>query len=199
MAIRYVLWDFGDTLVDQDWMLTPPDDYPGWPEAWAEAARGKLEVDWYVNKLTCEDIARRVSELLGIEMSATMAHIRSCCSNIRFFEETLKTALACPLPRAIVTVNPDVFTRFVVPKYRLAEHFPVIVTSWEEGTVDKATLCARAMERLGGVSAHADTLLIDNNEDAVRDWRLAGGQGYVYRGESQFVFDLETQLAELTV
>ena len=36
MTIRHVLWDFGDTLVDQDWMLRPPEAYPNWPQAWVE-------------------------------------------------------------------------------------------------------------------------------------------------------------------
>ena len=39
MATLCLLWDFGDTLVYRDWMLTPPEAFPDWPEAWVEAAR----------------------------------------------------------------------------------------------------------------------------------------------------------------
>lgn len=198
MAIRYVLWDFGDTLVDQDWMLRAPEAFPKWPQAWAEVARGKSENAWYVNDVTCEDIAQGVSKILGMPMSATMDHISHCCSNIRFFDAPLKTAQQSVLQQAIVTVNPDVFTRYVVPNYRLDELFPVIVTSWEEGTVDKPVLCARAVQRLGGQDAHEEALLIDNNEDAVRGWVQAGGQGYVFRGETKFVADLGSSLRGIT-
>ena len=198
MTIRYVLWDFGGTLVDQDWMLRPPKAFPDWPQSWIEAARGDLENAWNLGDVKCEDIAQRVSNLLGMPLSVTMDHIRHCCSNIRFFDAVLKSAEDCLLQQAIVTVNPDVFTRYVVPFHRLDKLFAVIVTSWQEGTVNKAALCARAVQRLGGGSKHGDALLIDNIEDNVRDWKRAGGQGYVFRGETQFVADLRSSLSELT-
>ena len=62
--------------------------------------------------------------------------------------------------------------------------------------MDKAALCATAVQRLGGRD-HGEALLIDNNEDAVRDWERAGGRGYVFRGETQFVADLQSSLSEL--
>ena len=197
MSLRFVLWDFGDTLVDQDWMLRAPEGFPDWPQAWVEAARGEDEDAWYLNEVSCEDIARRVSGLLGMPPAATMDHIRHCCLNVRFFDAVLKAAQDCSLAQAIVTVNPDVFTQYVVPRYRLDALFPVIVTSWQEGTVDKAALCATAVQRLGG-SEHAEALLIDNSEDAVRDWQRAGGRGYVFRSETRFVADLESSLSELS-
>jgi len=198
MTIRYVLWDFGDTLVDQDWMLRPPETFPDWPQAWVEVARGDLEHAWNLGDVTCEDIAQRVSNLLGMPLPATMDHIQYCCSNIRFFDAVLNTARDCLLPQAIVTVNPDVFTKYVVPFYRLDELFPVIVTSWQEKTENKTALCARAVQRLGGRSEYGNVLLIDNIEKYIRDWEQAGGQGYVFRGETQFVADLKLNLRELT-
>ena len=196
MTLRYVLWDFGDTLVDQDWMLTAPEGYPDWPEAWCEAARGDTADAWYRNELSCEDIARRVSESLGMPLADTMNHIRRCCGDLRFFERPWKFAQACALPQAIVTVNPDLFSRYVVPAYELDQVFSVLVTSWEAKTVDKAELCSQALERLGGGSPD-EALLIDNLEDNVRGWERAGGIGYVYRGEAQFVLDMAGGLGGL--
>lgn len=196
MTLRYLLWDFGDTLVDQDWMLQAPEGYSGWPRAWTEVARGDDEEAWYRNEVTCEQIAQGVSDSLGMPLASVMKHIQHCCTKVDFFEACMKAVRDSKLPQAIVTVNPDVFTRFVVPHYRLDELFPVIVTSWEEGTVDKATLCARALERLGG-RKNEEALLIDNNEEAVQGWKQAGGQGYLYRGEARFVADLESSLCEI--
>ncbi len=194
MTLRCILWDFGNTLADEDWMLRPPDAFPNWPEAWVEVARGASEEAWYVNEVTCDDIAQEVSALLGMPLSAVHKHIRHCCSNVLFFDASLRAAQESDLKQAIVTVNPDVFTNYVVSHYRLDEVFPVIVTSWEEGTVDKAALCAKAVRRLGGLWKHEEALLIDNNEDAVRDWEEAGGQGYVFRGETQLIADFASSL-----
>ena len=177
MAIRCILWDFGDTLVHQDWMLTPHHAFPDWPKAWIEAARGDLQEPWMLGEVTCEDIASRVSTLLDRPLSETMAHIRHCCRSVRFFDAAIGAARQCSLPQAIVTVNPDVFTRFVVPNYQLDALFPVIVTSWQEHTLDKAELCARALARLDGTVGHDEALLIDNIEPNVRAWEAGRGLG----------------------
>lgn len=36
MAPAVLLWDFGDTLVDERWMLRAPATCPTWPTAWSE-------------------------------------------------------------------------------------------------------------------------------------------------------------------
>jgi beta-phosphoglucomutase-like phosphatase (HAD superfamily) len=197
MALRCVLWDFGNTLVDQDWMLTPHQAVAEWPEVWTAVARSDLEATWCLGEMTCEDMAHRISEQIGLSVADTMAHIRYCCSNIRFFEAAIGAARRCSLPQAIVTVNPDVFTRFVVPHYQLDALFPVIVTSWQERTLDKAELCARAVARLNETLGHDEALLIDNIEPNVRAWEAGGGVGYVFVGEAQFAADLQTTLQEV--
>ena len=197
MAIRCVLWDFGDTLVHQDWMLTPHDAFPDWSRVWIEAARGDLQEPWMLGEVTYEDIASRVATLLDTSLSETMAHIRHCCHGVRFFDAAIGAARRCSLPQAIVTVNPDVFTRFVVPHYQLDAMFPVIVTSWQEHTLDKADLCARAVERLEHRIEPGEALLIDNIEANVRAWEESGGLGYVFVGDAQFAVDLKSVLREL--
>jgi beta-phosphoglucomutase-like phosphatase (HAD superfamily) len=98
MTARCILWDFGDTLVDQDWMLTPPEAFPDWPKAWVEAARGELEKPWCLGEVTYEDIADRVATLLGMPLADTLDHIRRCCTNIRFFDAAVAAARRCSLP-----------------------------------------------------------------------------------------------------
>ena len=103
----------------------------------------------------------------------------------------------CALPQAIVTVNPDVFTNYVVPAFRLDEMFPVIVASWQEKTTDKVALCEEALRNFGQAIKRSEALLIDNIPENVRDWEASGGRGYVFRGEQQFTTDLASHLKEL--
>jgi phosphoglycolate phosphatase-like HAD superfamily hydrolase len=197
MEIQCVLWDFGNTLADQDWLMKAPKGYPLWPQAWNAAARGENESPRFTNEIGCDQVAEQVSALLGMPYPRVMAHIRDCCCNIDFFDSVLETASNCPLPQAIVTLNPDVFSRYVIPAYQLDQVFPVIVTSWEEQTVDKSALCALALERLGGELDIAHALLVDNLESNVRQWREAGGAGYLFRGTGSFSQDLESLLSTL--
>jgi phosphoglycolate phosphatase-like HAD superfamily hydrolase len=199
MTTRCILWDFGGTLADQNWMLMPPDEFPDWPKAWREVARGELEEPWCLGKVTCEDIANRIAELLKMPKADTMDHIRRCCSNVRFFDAVMATARDSSLPQAIVTVNPDVFTNYVVPHYQLDELFSVIVASWQEGTTDKAELCARAVKRLGKGFGSGEAFLVDNIEANVRAWEARGGHGYVFVDNNQFAADLQTVLREMTM
>ena len=85
MAVRCVLWDFGDTLVDQDWMLNAPDEYPKWSDAWVAVARGELEEAWNLGHVDCDMVASRVAKRLGMSLADAVAHIQLCCSRIRFF------------------------------------------------------------------------------------------------------------------
>ena len=199
MAIRGVLWDFGNTLADQDWLLRPSPTLPGWGEAWIEVARGADEEAWYRGELTSEEIATKVAGRLAAPTEAVLAHMKECCAHISFFPASLSTAELCPLPRAIVTVNPDLFTRWVVPTHSLTELFPTIVTSWKEGTNDKGSLCARAIERWDGPREPSEALLIDNSEEAIESWASRGGRVYHYRGGAALEADLQGELRELLV
>ena len=81
------------------------------------------------------------------------------------------------------TINPDIFTRWIVPNYRLADLFDVIVTSWEMGTLEKSDLCEEAIQRLGGIEDKTKALLIDNREDNVLSWKKRGGSSYHFRSD----------------
>jgi beta-phosphoglucomutase-like phosphatase (HAD superfamily) len=122
---------------------------------------------------------------LGIAADAAMAHIQARCRDVRFFEHAWAAARARTRPQAIVTLNPDLFTRFVSPTYRLDSVFDVIVTSWQEHTRYKASLCEIALERLGGEDP-SEALLIDNIDANVDAWRARGGQAYWFRGDEEF-------------
>jgi FMN phosphatase YigB (HAD superfamily) len=191
---RYLLWDFGDTLVDQRWMWPSPDGVAGWTERYAALADTDLDDHWNLGEITTEELLAEFAAELGCDAALLMAHCVDRCRDLRFYEHAWAAARAHSLPQAIVTVNSDGFSRFVAPSYALESTFDAIVTSWQEHTLDKAQLCAIALARLGGTDP-AEALLIDNIEANVDAWRARGGQGYVFRGDEEFARDDPLRLA----
>jgi len=58
----------------------------------------------------------------------------------------------------------------------LAARFDAIVTSWQEGTANKADLCQIALSRLPGAFKPQECLLIDNKRENVAAWERRGGR-----------------------
>jgi FMN phosphatase YigB (HAD superfamily) len=162
-----------------------PDGVAAWTDWYLALTSGETGARWELGEMTTEELAAILAAELGIAAGSVIAHIQSRCGDLRFFEHAWAAARARTLPQAIVTLNPDVFTRFVSPNYQLESVFDVIVTSWEEQTRDKARLCEIALERLGG-SDRATALLIDNIEANVDAWRALGGQAYWFRSDEEF-------------
>jgi FMN phosphatase YigB (HAD superfamily) len=183
--VRYLLWDFGDTLVDQRWMWPSPEGVPGWTARYQALADSDLDTRWCVGEATSEGLAAVFASELGCTPDVLLAHMEQRCGDVQFFENAWAAARAHTRPQAIVTVNSDVFSRFVVPKYELDSVFDAIVTSWEEHTMDKARLCEIALERLGG-SNPTEALLIDNIEENCDAWRALGGQSYLFVSDEGF-------------
>jgi hypothetical protein len=98
----------------------------------------------------------------------------------------MKAVRPCALPQAIVTINPDMFSDCVIPNYQLDKMFETIVTSWEEGTLDKSDLCDIALARLDGVAERSAALLVDNRIENVERWRARGGVAYHFTGDAAF-------------
>ncbi len=195
--IRCVLWDFGDTLADERWLLAAPDDLPNWTQAWLDVVKGGLAAPWALGKIGLRDVAGEVGRRLCIPVEDVVEHAQSRCTQVRFFERPLEVARRSSLPQAIVTVNPDIFSEYLVPYYKLDEIFDAIVTSWQEGTADKGELGLIALQRIAGQIRPRETLLIENKRKNVDAWRSKGGQAYLFSGEEQFDLDLRSTLAEL--
>jgi FMN phosphatase YigB (HAD superfamily) len=116
------------------------------------------------------------------------------CSRIAFYPG-INTALDRRRARgglqAIVTVNPDLFS-MIIDTYDLASRFDAIVTSWEIGTTDKVAICRAACEKVGCLPQ--ESALIDNVAANVEGWIEAGGAGYVFRSDEQFIQDARARL-----
>ena len=183
--VRYLLWDFGDTLVDQRWMWPSPVGVPGWTALYQALPDTDLDTSWNIGETTTEELLAAFAAELGCNPELLMTHTEQRCGELQFFEHAWAAARAHARPQALVTVNSDGFSRFVVPRYDLDSVFDAIVTSWEEHTMDKARLCEIALDRLGGHDP-AEALLIDNMEANVEAWRALGGQAYLFVGDDEF-------------
>jgi phosphoglycolate phosphatase-like HAD superfamily hydrolase len=193
-VVRALLWDFGDTLVDERWMLTAPTSCPAWADAW-NAVMALHADDWNVGRMKEADIFRALSDATGLSEHEVAAHARQCCASVAFHARTFSIVRERRLPQALVTVNPDLFVERVAKQYDLASHFDAVVVSAVEGTADKTALCDVALDRLGLRGDRAAGLLIDNRKDLVDAWTRAGGSGYWYRGDEAFAADPPSVLA----
>jgi hypothetical protein len=193
-----VLWDFGDTLVDERWLYRPPTGWPSWTEDWADVMRVHAD-GWNDGTVSRADIFTAMAQQSGIPSDEVERHARRCCTHLEPYETAWRIAAERHRPQAIVTVNPDLFGDWIVPAYDLSTTFDTIVISAVERTVDKTALCTIALERLGHRLGYtpdrADALLIDNRLDLVEDWRAAGGSAYWFRSDAQFAADV-TDLLE---
>ena len=182
MAIRAILWDFGNTLADERFMHAPLDGAPDWSPVFRGIHRTGLVEKWNLGQITSNDVAVSLAAELEIEPSRIVAHMRECCRNIHFYPVVMDLVANCAAPQAIVTINPDIFTEVIVPTYDLSAKFPAIVTSWQEGTLSKADLCEVAMGRLDRSLRLPECVLIDNKLENVLEWRARGGAAYHFDG-----------------
>jgi beta-phosphoglucomutase-like phosphatase (HAD superfamily) len=187
--VRFLLWDFGDTLVDERFLWTCPRGVPDWSETYRTLAGGAFGTRWNCGTAGFDELVAEMSARLGMVPEAVLAHARRCCAELRFLEHAWTAASERALPQAIVTVNPDLFRDLIVPHYQLDGIFDVIVVSAEEGTDDKTDLCTIAATQLG-CHDPSQALLIDNIEANVDGWRSRGGAAYWFRGDDVFASQL---------
>jgi len=188
-----LLWDFGDTLVDERWMLRAPAEYRGWPSAW-RAVMATHADDWNVGRVSERDVFRALHARTGLGVDAIEQHAAECCRSIRFHPFAWQVATERRLPQALVTVNPDLFVSRVAATYDLGQYFDAVVVSCVEGTDDKTALCEIALDRLGFTGPRSAALLIDNRQDLTDGWRQSGGAAYWYRDDAALAADLPTLL-----
>jgi phosphoglycolate phosphatase-like HAD superfamily hydrolase len=188
-----LLWDFGDTLVDEGWMRRPPEHFPGWESVWVEVM-AELAGGWDDGSVTDAEVFDAMAARTGLTVAAVESHARACCTGIDFHPHAWRVARERRLPQALVTVNPTMLDRWIVPHYGLASMFDAVVVSALEGTTDKPELCHRALARLGYDGPRSQALLIDNRRDVVEAWTAAGGAGYWFRGDDQFARDVDELL-----
>ncbi|PCJ21000.1 MAG: hypothetical protein COA96_15395 [SAR86 cluster bacterium] len=189
-----VLWDFGDTIADQGWMLKSLPDVPNWSELFVEKVwNGAWGQSWFKGELSSIQLSELLSELVDLEAGKIFEHMELCSRDIVFFKNAFFAVKELNFPQAIVTVNPDLFSSVVEEEYSLQSYFDTIVTSWEQKTLDKSVLCDKAMSMLGSTN-RKKALLIDNIEENIKHWELMGGRGYHFQNDELFGYEMSSLL-----
>ncbi len=97
-----------------------------------------------------------------------------------------------------MTVNPDIFSKVIVPVCGFETDSDAIVTSWEEGTIDKVTLNKIAIGRMNLCCQNSEAILIDNKRSNIEDWIAVGGAGYLYTDDATFARDVSAGVEALS-
>lgn len=188
MSIRAILWDFGGTLADETWMLTPLAGDGAWAELYSDVLDSNaLRQRWSDGEASTADVVEALAQRSGKPGGAILAHMQACSRNLNFYPKVVGLVERTTLPQALVTVNPDIFTEVVAPHYRLANRFDVIVTSWQEGSSDKGLLCEIARLWLDPSLKPAECLLVDNLQVNIDAWIARGGVGLRFTGEDDLL------------
>jgi hypothetical protein len=169
VSISVLLWDFGDTLVDEGWMLRAPMGCPTWESSWADVMTD-LPDDWNVGAVTSNVAFQALASRTGMSAEDAEGHARVCCQEIEFHPWTWLYVEERRRPQALVRVNPDLFLDFVVPLHDLTAVFELIIVSATEHCADKVELCEVALARLDFAGDRTEALLVDNRPDLVRAW-----------------------------
>ena len=183
-----LLWDFGDTLVDERWMRRPPPECPDWDDVWTAVMAEHADA-WNDGSLDDAGVFAALADRAGMTAAAVEAHALACCTDLAPYPTAWRVAAERRRPQALVTVNPRLIETWIVPHYDLAPVFDVIVVSANEGTADKTALGDLALARLGYDGPRERALLVDNRRDLVDAWTATGGAGYWFRGDEQFATD----------
>jgi FMN phosphatase YigB (HAD superfamily) len=193
LMVSVVLVDFGNTLANETFMWHDDQAFADWTTHYGPVAR-RLANEWECGTTTTDDLATAIAASANRPSQEVRAHIALLCSRIAFYPG-INTALdrrrARGALQALVTVNPDLFS-IIVDTYDLRSRFDAIVTSWEIGTTDKVEICQAACDEIG--CSPQDSALIDNIAANVEGWIEAGGGGYVFRSDGQFIHDVEAGL-----
>lgn len=192
--IECLLWDFGDTLCNEQFIWSSG---PEWMEVYETFDDDGLGAQWSLGAIDTRTFAEVLAERMNRSPAFIVQHMTECCRAIQFFDRTYEFFRSRHLPQAIVTVNPDLFSDVIVPVCGFRNDCDVIVTSWEEHTVDKRILNKLAIERLGIECGNQAALLIDNKRSNIDDWIGVGGAGYHHVGDERFAMDVSSGIDAL--
>jgi hypothetical protein len=180
-TVRYLLWDFGDTLSvwrgSPEWMAAYNSD--GWEE---------IGSFWSIGEIGTNEVMTHLAERLNISGPEVYAYLMRV-DLFDFFPFTYEFYISKHLPQSMVTVNPPLFRQMAIA-LGLDEVSDSIVISGEEGTIDKGVLCEIALQRMGVECTNDQVLLIDNKQSNLDAWSARGGVGYHYTSDTAFQRDV---------
>jgi FMN phosphatase YigB (HAD superfamily) len=145
---------------------------------------------WMSGHIKTPDIAGYLSPHLQIPAPDIAAALRQGCRDFVLHPAIWQFAQAARNAgkrTALVTINMDVFSEEVVSALGLHEVFEVIVNSADHRELDKSRLWPIAFESLATGMTYTNSLLIDDNIHAVRQFTSAGGNAYQYTDDASFL------------
>jgi len=177
-----ICWDFGDTLVDQNFMRVAPPDVPEWTTAY-ERVRARTDQGdrWDVADSTMRELAVLVADEIGISRARAWRQLAHNLTTIDWYPEVreLVERLDGQVLQAIVTVNPHEFWAMAVA-CGMHEMFDCIVTSADVDSLSKVVMVEEARSMLGLPPGLDTTLLVDNMAHNIDEFEAAGGQGWLF-------------------
>ncbi|MEM7515542.1 MAG: HAD family hydrolase [Planctomycetota bacterium] len=198
--IDLVCWDFGDTLVDEQFMRIPPRGCDGWAESYNEvlAENEDLVRAFDLGRASINDLISPLAERVELSRATIARHLRSVWHQIEWFPESrrwVERLHRAGVTQAVVTVNPHEFQGMAVA-CGLDEWVDVIVTSAEVADLRKPPMAVRARQLLGLAPGLETTVLIDNKANNTADFERAGGKSFHFT-RSEFPRWAERVLAPL--
>jgi len=177
-----VCWDWGDTLVDQNFMRKPV-GIPGWTEAYDRVIASSDQGErWGLGQSTMRELAVLMADELDVSPAWTWRALAINLTRAEPFNEVcaLQEQLAGldqPMLQAIVTVNPHEFWAMAIDG-GFHRRCDCIVTSAEVSSPSKVVMASEARMMLGLEPGLGTTLLIDNMAPNIDEFIAAGGQGW---------------------
>ena len=195
--IDLVCWDFGDTLVDEQFMRIPPAGVSEWTAVYnavlAERPEWVAQLD--LGDVALHDLIGPLAERLPMSRLQIAAHLRAVWHQIEWFEDSraMVERLDRVVAQAIVTVNPHEF-HAIAMGCGLDTLVPTMVTSAETKTLSKVPMAERARELLGLAPGLTTTVLVDNKAHNVDEFITTGGHGILYERNANSLTALERLL-----
>lgn len=185
-----IIFDFHKTLTDtvyfdqlsastrnfiSDLIFRPPNN-----ELW--------DKKWMSGEINYTDVLRHLSSETAIPYEdleeSLFASLANICWNQPIWD--FSQAIRKTTKTAIATINTDLFSKVIVPKYNLSEKFDAIVNSYELKNHNKTDICIAAADRLGLNLQEDQILLIDDIKKNIDEIVDAGGEGYQYQSAELF-------------
>ncbi len=193
-----ILFDFGNTMADEDFFKRSSKEIPDFSKIMTEHIYKPYYADpfgdnllnlWMKGEKNKSYIALHIAKSIDKPVGNILKLIETCCRNLDIYTSVFEFAknVSSFKKTAIVTINADIFSEYVVDEYNLNKTFPVIVNSFYIRTLSKTDLCMEALKLLE--SPLEKSLLIDNTKKWCDEYESIGGNAYFFEGEEKFVSD----------
>lgn len=187
--IDAVIFDFGFTLCSQKFFTNEMPEFSNIYRIYQEHVFHKPSViePWEKGLITYIDIANKIKDITGLEINKIFKHMEEGCKNLAFNKEVYDFAVEMKKKGKavyLVTVNMDVFSRFVVPNHKELAIFDKIINSADYGTNDKNNLWPKVFDTTS--FNYKNTLLIEDGNMNIEKFQKNGGLAYQYATEENF-------------